>query len=236
MTGLSGYASLMEAWGTSDLSEKIKKDGRKKKQVQDAVCDLLNTTSSYDDTDLVKFANSYYDKTGFQRTMKNLQSTYEETQRQLSPKQVIINDENIQTENALFESQFENNLPILYDKPKQKKNQFSTDSENISNNGCNTGNETLNSETLNNDSDNDNDNDNDFYEENLEKYYNINKFKRNNKKHRNYRDNSLEYFENYSKYNSNLNILDLILYVISGIILIFLMEQFVKIGINLQSV
>jgi hypothetical protein len=51
------------------------------------------------------------------------------------------------------------------------------------------------------------------------------------------------YFDDYDDYNeyhtmkkkfNNIQILDLILYVVSGIILIFLMEQFVRIGINMQ--
>ena len=94
MTGYSsGYAFINEAWCTDDLSSKIKRDSKKKKPVQDAVCDLFNNTLSYDDnTDLVKFANSYYDKTNYQRTMKTLPLSYEEDEREISPKQVVITE------------------------------------------------------------------------------------------------------------------------------------------------
>lgn len=128
----TGYCTIDEAWG--DLTSKPK--NKKKKAPQDPICDLYeaNTNSAnYSDTDLVRFANEYYDKydkSKYQRNMKTQSMAYEEIDREPPQKSLMIkknqNTYDISSESsqkpiknnnnsALFEKQFEMKLPPLYD-------------------------------------------------------------------------------------------------------------------------
>jgi len=127
----TAYCSIDEAWG--DLSNKPR--NKKKKSPQDPMCDLYDAkiNSNYSDTDLVRFANEYYDsfdKSKYQRNMKTQSMAYETLEREPSPKNLTIkknqnvyditNSEQPQNRkkpnnSALFEKQFEMKLPPLYD-------------------------------------------------------------------------------------------------------------------------
>jgi len=124
-----GYSTIEEAWQTTDLSNKTKIN--KKKPIKDPMCDLYEAkmNSNYSDTDLVRFANEYYDnydKNKWQRTMKTQPMAYEKLERETSPKNVNIKnnqyDISIHPESnkkysgsSLFEKQFEIKLPPLYE-------------------------------------------------------------------------------------------------------------------------
>lgn len=127
----TGYCTIDEAWG--DLTSKPK-NNKKKKSPQDPICDLYESktnSSSYTDSDLVKFANEYYDKydkSKYQRNMKTQSMAYEEVDREPLEKSLVIkpkqNTYDVSTESrapsknnnsSLFEKQFEMKLPPLYD-------------------------------------------------------------------------------------------------------------------------
>lgn len=210
------YCSIDEAWG--DLTGNAKKQNRKKKTsfpqqeealIQDPICDLYEAranASAYNaETDLVRFANEYYDKSAYQRTNRTQSMAHEDVVREPSPKSIMVSGEK-----ALFEGQFEAKLPPMHNnsasmetyaeeeqRPKYKPSRsFATTSE----------------ETV-------------APEQTRRRYYNEEE-----QHHSTYPP--LQ--ESYSKQSTTLHILDIILYVISGIILIFLLEQFVKIGMYMQ--
>jgi hypothetical protein len=207
------YCTIDEAWG--DLTGGKKKDSKRRKQpVQDPICDLYesraNTSAYAAETDLVRFANDYYNRSA---------NGQENNVRETSPKNVKINatdsmyDLSIANTNAnksAFEKQFEVKLPPMYDvkdemdmeqeedeviiKPQMRYPQQLTQPHQSS----------PHIDTFNN-------------YDNYDESHNYQEMKR----------------YNSSRYSS-MQILDLVLYVVSGIILIFLLEQFVKIGIHLQ--
>ena len=130
----TGFCTIDEAWG--DLTSKQK--NKKKKTPQDPICDLYESkvnSSNYSDTDLVRFANEYYDgydKSKYQRNMKTQSMAYENLEREQSPKNLTIkkNQNNYDitrspdaetqqprrnNSSTLFEKQFEMKLPPLYD-------------------------------------------------------------------------------------------------------------------------
>lgn len=128
----TGYSTLEEAWGGDIAGRKNKGDqNRKKKPPTDPICELYDSkisNSSYNETDLVRFANEYYDKfdkSKYQRNMRTQPLSYEEVEREPSVKKLVISkgesrydvsDKRRPKENsALFEKQFEMKLPPLYD-------------------------------------------------------------------------------------------------------------------------
>ena len=209
----TAYCTIDEAWG--DLVGKdVKK--RRKKPPSDPICELYDAkvNSSYNDTDLVRYANEFHDKSKYQRSMRLPESAYEEEERQPKPKPTILKEnvktyDSAQPDSALFEKQFDIKLPPLYDGEDcpitQENEQMWVEDE---------------------------------YEVPRPKYKPRTEsfhqdrfiFPEEERSHRYDYDH-----DNVRKRYGNLQIFDIILYVISGIILIFLMDQFVKIGMNLQS-
>lgn len=133
----TSYCSIEEAWGdmTTPPPSKRKDVQQKKKrmQPQDPICELYENkvkNQSYgSETDLVRFANEYSDKSRFQRSMRPLPNTsgYVKDEIEYNPKAVAIvpdrskydvSDQNKgpkQPNVSLFEKQFEMKLPPLYD-------------------------------------------------------------------------------------------------------------------------
>jgi hypothetical protein len=305
----TGYCTIDEAWG--DLASKPKKI--KKKTPQDPICDLYDTkrnSSNYNDTDLVRLANEYYDKSKYQRSMKTQPMAYEEVDRESPQKSLVINKNqntyDVSSEfpqkpsqnnnSALFEKQFEMKLPPLYDTgnecPMPSESRVPafrgqhvpppTVSDKEWSRGKTTDDYTDDSIFMGNSShmptyaEVDDEHNLINYSSNYkmpvkksvptytERFSEEEMPTRNTyseEEHRPLRQKTYaeeerrdqgrncqeeerthffdEYdedynYQSYKKKNSNLQILDLILYIISGIILIFLLEQFVKIGINMQ--
>lgn len=145
----TSYSSIEEAWADSYLSPSLQKKPKKKRQ--DPICDLYNARdSAYDDTDIIAYANKFYDKSQFQKPMN----------REPPRKEITVGVEEPPSE------EYEE-LPPPHAHPETR-----------------------------------------LY-------------------------NAREDYENYEK-TPNLDYFDIALYVISGIILIFMMEQFVKIGMLLS--
>lgn len=256
----TAYCSIDEAWG--DLVTKDNKESkrRRKKPPTDPICDLYESKISqpYNDVDLVRYVNDAYekhDKSRYQRSMRPVQLSYEEEERQPQPTPTIV-QENIRKYNsarpdlsnssnaALFEKQFEIKLPPLYDGgdcPISQENIFESNVENT----------TYQEDDKTHHQWNNEEDDFDVYQQ-----YQIPKTKQVRRRPRKesfqntnrqeqfiFPDdyNSFDNDDDTYKYNniknkySNIEVLDIILYVISGIILIFLMDQFVKIGISLQT-
>lgn len=94
----TGYSNIEEAWG--DLTGKSKKDINRKKKNQDPICELYDakakSNSNYSENDLVNFANEYYekfDKNKYQRNMQTQSLSYEDIEREPSPKSLVIKQE-----------------------------------------------------------------------------------------------------------------------------------------------
>jgi hypothetical protein len=250
----TGYATIDEAWG--DISGKKKK----KKVIQDPVCDLYEmkgNSSSYSETDLV---NYNYDKSRYQRTYKDTsESKNIDTDDSYGYGSSAGVNSGTMVPTSLFEKQFEvrheMECPTEY-MVKQTKNKLYDETEDSytpeprtrpppqgPRQGPPSGASqappvpppaTQTKERFHN---------NDEYEQ--PRYSKYESRYMEEKQSEDYgRDNDHdEYYErknskserkNNSK--SNLVYLDIILYILSGIILIFLLEQFVRIGINMQMV
>jgi hypothetical protein len=253
-----GYAEISEAWG--DLSGKSKK----KKKQQDPICDLYETkgsSSAYSEIDLINYS---YDKNKYQRTVrdkpkelnfeskqlpnslfeqqfdvkhpqqfdldsseqdryeKSCDSTVEhkrsddrqdykrqpstEQEYEYEPKQDYKSTKQSRQPSTEQEYEYEPRQEYIY----QEKEQYDTDSSE------------------------------------QERYYS--RQKRNSSRQESPRQERRNYYTS-DEYDSDDYIerpkrhkkqkfvyLDILLYVLSGIILIFLLEQFVKIGINMQHV
>jgi hypothetical protein len=227
----TGYATLDEAWG--DISGKKKK----KKVNQDPICDLYEmkgNSSSYNETDLI---NYNYNKNKSQRTYNDKQET----------KNVNINidEANNNLPKSLFEKQFEISHPQSFEMDNPREYMVKTSCESKSNNR---------------------DDEGDYvYEDEKPKTYQETKQETKHKPKETYYDYTdtedeqprqpkrvikqeryLYEDDEDDYYNERINsrrstkssnmYLDIILYILSGIILIFLLEQFVRIGINMQMI
>ena len=215
-----GYATLSEAWG-DDLSSKKKK---KKMPAQDPICDLYEmkgSSSAYTEADLVNYA---YDKNKSQRTYNDTQQT----------KKLTLEDEtfdiNQSLPKSLFEKQFEVRHPQEFEMedpqdymvrscPATKRQPVAQEYE------APPQPPTPPQHPKRRD------------------YFEDEEPPRRVRQERVYDESDLESESEYDyvrpsqrKKKNKYLYLDLILYVLSGIILIFLMEQFIRIGINMQQI
>jgi hypothetical protein len=203
------YALIEEAWG--DIS------GRKKKKskTQDPICELYsyknrqiadNTLNYNSELDLVNNSNASFAKNKYQRNMGPL--TDGEDVRESTIKNVMIDqdkkyyDVSDKMPQSLFEKQFE--IPFV----KQEDS-------------CNYYDEIDNQQDqLNTMTD----------DEDIEEYvYKRQPRQPQQRRKPNYYEEYLDEF-GYQNRKPKLLYLDILLYIISGIILIFLLEQFVQIG------
>ena len=240
----TSYCTIDEAWG--DL--RAKKSSKRVKQ-QDPVCELYNN----DDVELVKFANEYYDKTRYQRNSKAQQHTFEEHEREAPtrnvhikknlPSKYVAKDQNC----TLFEKQFEMKLPPMHEELMEEDFEVRgvgeesdlrdlRDSRDLrketrgESRGYGDLRDSRDSRDLRDLRD-------------LRDYSGVSEETRRRERYideerdedYNYKSPFVTGEEVIRKSYSNLHILDVILYVVSGIILIFLLEQFVRIGMNLQN-
>ena len=293
----TGYSTLEEAWGGDITGRKRTETGRsKKKPPTDPICELYDSkvsNSSYNESDLVRFANEYYDKfdkSKYQRSMKTQPLAYEEVEREPSIKKLVIakgesrydiSDKRRSKESALFEKQFEMKLPPLYDgeecpmirheeqqvhRPQETRplsagvyaewddersfrSKQPTQEEGYGHRFMPQGHSYDDVEEeaqLSRAPSMQRHVEEEHYAQNVQEttprhtrmehraFSEAEMEERRNKFFDDY-DDADHYQAYHKKKYTNLQILDLILYIISGVILIFLLEQFVRIGINLSQ-
>jgi hypothetical protein len=202
------YATIEEAWG-GDLSGRRKK----KTKTQDPICELYAQSQ----VDLVNNSNAQFEKSKHQRNMKPLANS-SETDRETFDKKIVIDedkkyydisDKPNHISSSLFEKQFEIQHPKMYDEDDDcsSDKEFEIIKQKV--------NKVYDEE-----------------EEDLEQYVYKKQLSPRPQKKVQYYDDYLEEF-GYEQKKTKLVYLDLLLYIISGIILIFLLNQFVEIGKNM---
>lgn len=247
MSVMNAYATLEEAWGSNFDDKK-----RKKKVISDPICGLYAQNNAQDNY-------SDYSKVRFQRStlpQKSSQGEYREPELRITSNKPV--------QNNLFEKQFQTNLPDLYDEKcsQMKTNTNGTKIKDLNNTetgiveqqkyiydypniepeayGDNIVSSEFNGSTI----DIFNKKYNNFMEEESENCViqeNVTVPEERLVKRQyipeetyNHKFFEEEGINNKSK-NNTIKMLDLMLYIISGIILIFIMDQFVKIGIQMNS-
>jgi hypothetical protein len=247
MSVMNAYATLEEAWGSNFDDKK-----RKKKVISDPICGLYAQNSAQDNY-------SDYSKVRFQRStlpQKSSQGEYREPELRITSNKPV--------QNNLFEKQFQTNLPDLYDEKcsQIKTNTVGTKIKDLNNTETGIveqqkyiydypniepeayGDSMVSSEFNGSTIDIFNKRHNNFIQEESENCViqeDITIPEETLAKHRpvseetyNHKFFEEEEINNKSK-NNTIKMLDLMLYIISGIILIFIMDQFVKIGIQMNS-
>ena len=240
MAGIS-YSSLTEAFGDDFTGKKKKKV---KQPIEDPICSLYESpnSTSYTETDLVNYS---YDKSRNQRTYSD-----KPTQQTVSIGPTQNTYESTNLPNSLFASQFDIKHPNDFemDNPRDymvKSCRVNDETESYPNEeiiekprrtvsdesrraSCRNEEEApvvRTRETYYSD------------ESETEPEYIPRKVKQERRKiYYDESDVEDEYVPRPKKKKGSLVYLDIILYILSGIILIFLLESFVKLGINMQHV
>lgn len=187
----TSYSTLEEAWADTYLSPSLQKKPKKKRSpespMSDPICDLyeMGNNNNYDDSDIVSYANKFYEKhekAKYQKPRMN--------EREKLPKVVDVDVSDDIAYGAPFNRQTA---------PPQKQVSFIDD---------------------------------EGEEEDIERYIEPTR-----KREKVVYDTN-EYYgeddEDFSKRDQSFNYFDIFLYIISGIILIFMMDQFVKIGMLMK--
>jgi hypothetical protein len=244
----TGYATLDEAWG--DISGKKNK---KKKVNQDPICDLYEmkgNSSSYNETDLV---NYNYNKNKSQRSYNDKPETKNVN---IDTSSNSYEATNTNLPKSLFEKQFEISHPQSFEMDNPREYMVKTGCESNSNNRDDEGDYIYEDEKPKYKPNPKIYQEQETYQETRPKqkpketYYDYTDTetdtederpryaKKNIKQERYVYDDEEEYnYKRSNRSNKSSNMyLDIILYILSGIILIFLLEQFVRIGINMQMI
>lgn len=193
----TSYSSIEEAWADNYLAPSLQKKQKKKKSsVQsDPICDLYEMgNNTYEESDIVSYANKFYDKHEKAKFQKSRMH-----EREKLPKVVDID---VSDELGAMD----------YGPVREKKVQFSVEDEEE---------QTVSKDEIKRILDESDD----------EEYIKTNP-----------RDKILydtkEYYDDeendFNQKNKSFSYFDIVLYIISGIILIFMMEQFVKIGVMMR--
>lgn len=213
----TAFSSLEDAWGEPYLSPTLQKPKKKKKPAdiayEDPICDLYAMGNNhYQDSDIVSFANQYYDKHDkprFQKPMMN--------KREPDVKEVDIRDGSVYAYGAPYnedvQTQLREAMPPRDPPPRQRSygepsiQQFASPPS---------------FPTVSEDDD-------EVYPPKRPVRSKMNKTLYDTQ----------EYYMSqedpeYYKKDSEFAMMDVLLYIISGIILIFMMEQFVKVGMMLH--
>ena len=195
------YSTIEEAWADSYLSPSLQKKPKKKKSIEnpmsDPICDLYEMgNNSYDDSELVSYANKFYEKhekAKYQNAMMN--------DREKLPKVVDIDVSDDIAFGAPFNRDVlkqQQDMPL--DKQKNMNSNYIDRSKGVKYE----------------------DDEDDIIPQRREKIlYDTREY---------YGDDDDE----FGKKNQSFNYFDIALYIISGIILIFMMDQFVKIGMLMK--
>jgi hypothetical protein len=190
------YSSIEEAWADNYLSPSLQKKPKKKRS--DPICELYENGYAYphysqEDSDIVSYANKYFDKYNKSKYQKSKMHT-----REKQPKHVEISPD--------------------YDLPLADADIPPRDSKQVI-------------EKYNWMPDEDEDDDDFTQPHEHKEEYEAEPPRPRRAKHREAFDDE-DFQKEYC--NTGFNHSDLALYVVSGIIMIFMMEQFVKIGVSLR--
>ena len=249
MSGYIPYATLAEVWG-DDLTGKKKKKSNKN---MDAICDLYNmkeSSSAYSETDLVNYT---YDKNKTQRTLKDIPH---EKYNMIDNEHEIYESKKVP--NSLFENQFSLKHPQSFEMDDPKEYMVRSckldDDSNYPNEDIITKPKLYHDydeqqqqhqrqhkilqESYYSDTDND---DETIPRKHVRQERGLRQergVRQERKKEYFYETDDEDEYKPKQKQGKrgSLVYLDIILYILSGIILIFLLEQFVRIGINMQHI
>jgi hypothetical protein len=225
----TSYSTIHEAWGDNYLSPSLQKKQKKKKihPQSDPICDLYeNGNNSYNDTDIVSYANKFYEKYEKGKYQKPRM-----LEREQQPRIVDFGDSPVAPHNKDVVAQMkqmideeEEDITTYYDTYSKSEKQASPQQLKVH-------------ATSNPENDNYHENYQDDEEEDGSKRY-TEKFANKTSRDKILYD-THEYYlgeedPDFYKKNMHFNYFDVILYIISGIILIFMMEQFVKVGMLLH--
>lgn len=193
----TSYSTLEEAWADTYLSPSLQKKSKKKRSpespMSDPICDLyeMGNNNNYDDSDIVSYANKFYEKhekAKYQKPRMN--------EREKLPKVVEV-DSGVSDD-------------IAYGAP------FNRAPKNV---------------TFNEDVEMDEEEDDNEKERDIERYIEP------TRKRDKVMYDTNEYYgeeEEFKNRDQSFNYFDIFLYIISGVILIFMMDQFVKIGMLMK--
>ena len=197
----TSYSSIDEVWADSYLSPSLQKPKTSKKKnktsqqqlppMKDPICELYETgTHTLDDSDLVSFANKYFESHGNgERYDSHNKSKYQIPRMEGRDEQPKVIDVDVHPP-MIAAAPVRDNI-----QPPKRHNTYDDEASE--------------------------------YSSDSEENYRYNAKKEPSSSHA-----IKESFEDdmFGRKNSSFNQMDLILYIISGIILIFMMDQFVKIG------
>ncbi len=211
----TNYSSLDEVWGEAyNPSQKSKKE--KKKKVHDPICELyeMGNNGGYNENDLLSYANNYfekYDKTPYNRTMNG---SVVGSETNVMPQMPQMPNVPQMPQNTQMPQQYQRERPVREVAVSDARHIYDvSDNDDVSDVGHaeqHVMQRVLPKQTT---------------REVINKKQNKETFK------------PLRYFDDEddeSETTTGFAFIDLLLYIISGIILIFMMEQFVKIGLLLQ--
>lgn len=240
----NNYCSIEDAWG--NLTGPVPKEKKKKKANKDPICELydMSTNASYDELEMVRAANSlefdHYNKARYQKDRQASREKPKYLQIDISPDEDHV---------PLYEQNMSDDMNL------EKQFASSVQNAQCSKNGSKVKLPDLESH-FNPLTSDPHDDDASESEADYKEFKNILQKKKEEDPERN-NDEEEEvpasrngmptravnesFYEDgfYGTANkrkpSNMAILDLLLYIVSGMILIFVMEQFVKIGLMLQQ-
>jgi hypothetical protein len=241
----NNYCSIEDAWGSLVTPQKPEK--KKKKKVRDPICELydMSTSGNYNDLDIIRASNTMgYDRYNKSKYQKDRQAGRERD------KYVSIDASSFDDHTPLYEQKASDDMSLekqfessaygaQCSKSKIRMPDFESHFNPLSRSDED---EVVDREVEESEADynefkdllkkkmhdSENDEDDEDYEVQHEKLQNSLKQKNNIEEQ--FIDDNL-----YNNRRQSMAYLDIILYIVSGIILIFLMEQFVKIGIILQG-
>lgn len=198
------YSTIEEAWGEPYLSPSLQKKKRKKSnEHQDPICELYAMGNNhYQDSDIVSYANQYFEKHDKPRYQKPMMLQREKE----NPRRVEIHNGNAYAYGAPYSDDEPVAPPSSYDEGEEKTivSEATPPSQSVY----------VQEQT----------------QQELSDFYNRNERPRRNVIHDTHEYYVSEEDPDYYKKDTAFNMMDVILYILSGIILIFMMEQFVKIG------
>jgi hypothetical protein len=249
----TGYSTIDEAWGESYLSPSLQQKRKKKNRdsppkQSDPICDLYAMGNThYADDDIISYANQYYEQHDTHNKVHYQKPMMRDRENRENRKSFQIRDESVYAYGAPYDYDMSGN-PGQVDRGVQG-------TQGSQSNQSSQSNQERESRRMPYQQDDQNDQSDQPMEErkrNMPVYtYEMDEptpelsmrepqYAPVVQSRRNKRYDSQEYYmgsedPDYYRRNSGFNMMDISLYIISGIILIFMMEQFVKIGLLLQA-